>query len=320
MLWNALPEIITTVLEFFSRWYIIYTFEFMDLMQKIKRMTISALLADEILLALLVLKGGNAIDIAYDLSNRGSVDIDFSMEHDFTDIEKERIRNQSSDLLNKEFSKEGLFVFDVRFRDRPQVVRDEVKSFWGGYLLDFKVIEKEKYDAAGGDHDIIRKLAINMGSATSSTRFEVDISKYEFVGDKRAKDLEGTIIYVYSPEMIAIEKARALCQQNFKYRDIVYSMTAKSRARDFYDFHNLVETFGIDLKKQDNVELFRLIFDAKKVPLSYLAELAEQKELHRQSWGSVLNTISQRENVKEFDFYFDYLTSKVAHLNQSPNG
>ena len=47
----------------------------MDLLEKIKRMTIMSLMSDDILMALLVLKGGNAIDIPYDLSRRGSVDI-----------------------------------------------------------------------------------------------------------------------------------------------------------------------------------------------------------------------------------------------------
>src|ERR1700744_2318910 len=159
------------------------------IIDKVKRMTISALLADEVLMALLVLKGGNAIDIAYDLSNRGSVDIDFSMENDFTEAEKKRIVNQSADLLNTEFNREGLVVFDVRFRERPEVVRDEVKMFWGGYVLDFKTIEQEKYDAFGGDPEMIRRNAIALAGGNSSTRFEVDISKYEYVGDKRARDL-----------------------------------------------------------------------------------------------------------------------------------
>ena len=77
----------------------------MDLLEKIKRLTIVALLSDEILMALLVLKGGNAIDIAYDLSSRGSVDIDFSMEKDFSDEERVRVKNQSSAILNAEFNK-----------------------------------------------------------------------------------------------------------------------------------------------------------------------------------------------------------------------
>src|SRR5665213_963285 len=198
----------------------------MDLLEKIKRMTIVALLSDEILMALLVLKGGNAIDIAYDLSSRGSVDIDFSMEKDFSPEERIRVKNQSAAILNAEFNKEGLQVFDVNFNERPQKVNDAVKSFWGGYCLDFKVIQQEKYESLNGEIEAIRRNAIPI-SGNNSTKFEVDISKYEYVADKRAKDLEGTVIYVYSPEMIALEKFRALCQQNPEYRKVVYSMTPK---------------------------------------------------------------------------------------------
>lgn len=35
---------------------------------------------DDLLMQGLVLKGGNALQLAYDITNRGSIDIDFSME------------------------------------------------------------------------------------------------------------------------------------------------------------------------------------------------------------------------------------------------
>lgn len=291
----------------------------MDLLQKIKRMTISALVADEILMAILVLKGGNAIDIAYDLSNRGSVDIDFSMEKDFTEAEKRRIRNQGAGLLNAEFSKEGLAVFDVKFTERPEIIRDEVKSFWGGYCLEFKVIEQPKYEKAGGDLEIIRRNAIPL-SGNNSTRFEVDISKYEYITGKRTKDLEGAVLYVYSPEMLALEKLRALCQQNLAYRDVVFSMTPKSRARDFYDIHNLITTFSIDPALPENRELCGHIFEAKRVPMKYLLQIHEQRELHRQSWESVINTINQQESLMDFDYYVDFTLQIAAALYQNPKG
>lgn len=290
----------------------------MDKLQKIKRLTISALLADDILMALLVLKGGNAIDIGYDLSNRGSIDIDFSMENDFSPKELDYLRNQVESLLNEEFAKEGLVVFDVSLKEKPQVVNDAVKSFWGGYLLEFKVIEKDAFDSLNGDLEKMRRGAIPLEGGGSSTKFQVDISKFEYIRGKRSKDMDGIILQVYSPEMIVIEKTRALCQQNPNYRKVVFSMTPKSRGRDLYDFHNLVESFKIDLTNPENIELFNSIFDAKKVPLSYLNELNQQRELHRQSWDSVLQTINQNEEVKDFDYYFDYLLERVSHI--SPAG
>lgn len=284
-----------------------------NLVDLIKKLTISALLDDEVLVGLLVLKGGNAIDIVYDLSNRGSIDIDFSMEKDFTEKEMGYVRNQASGLLNREFGKSGLTVFDVRFIERPKKMDDEVKAFWGGYNVAFKVIETEKYKKLNGDLDQCRMNAIPI-SSNNSTIFEVDISKYEYVKDKIAKDLNGQIIYVYSPEMLALEKLRALCQQNADYIEVVYSMTAKSRARDFYDIHNLVTSFGLNLDSTENVELLKHIFDAKRVPLSYLGELEGQYDLHKGSWESVLDTIDVNERPQDFDYYFNFVNMIAAEL------
>lgn len=286
----------------------------LDLLEKIKRLTISALVSDELLMGILVLKGGNALNLAYDISNRGSIDIDFSMEKDFTEAEKIRIGNQVSSLLKNEFIKEDLSVFDVHFYEKPNKIEDAVKSFWGGYCLEFKTISTEKYEALGGELDQIRMNAIVIAS-NNSTKFVVDISKYEYVGEKKPKDIEGAVVYVYSPEMLALEKLRALCQQIPEYKDVVVRMTSKSRARDFYDIYSLTEAFVINFASNENIDLTKHIFDAKRVPLSYVSQLGEQREFHRQSWESVLGTINQKENMKEFDFYFDFVLDKFKHLS-----
>lgn len=286
----------------------------LDLLQKIKRLTISALVADDVLMGILVLKGGNALDLAYDISNRGSIDIDFSMEKDFTEEEKKRIGNQVSSLLKNEFIKEGLSVFDVKFYERPHKIEDSVKSFWGGYCLEFKTIPFETQKALGENVEELRKNAIEIAT-NHSTKFEVDISKYEYVGKKRPKDIEGATVYVYSPEMLVIEKVRALCQQVSEYKTVVLHMTAKSRARDFYDIYNLCQSFNIDFTSKENVELAKHIFEAKHVPLSYIKKLEDYREHHRHSWESVLGTISQKEHLKDFDFYFNFVLEKLKDLD-----
>ena len=284
-----------------------------ETLRKIKRLTISALVADDILMGILVLKGGNALDLAYDITNRGSIDIDFSMEKDFSEKEKKRLIRKFEYLLNKEFSKENLVVFDIHFTDRPQNMNDAVKSFWGGYLLEFKIIQSDKFDTLNGDLEAIRRNALPI-YADNSTKFTVDISKYEYVADKRAKDIEGAIVYVYSPEMLALEKLRALCQQNPNYKEFVFSITSKSRARDFYDIYNLTESFSINFKASENIELCTHIFEAKRVPLHYISLINEQRELHRQSWESVVSTVNQKERLKDFDFYFEYVVNLFSHL------
>lgn len=287
-----------------------------DLLKQIKLLTITALVSDEILVGLLVLKGGNALDIGYDLSDRGSIDIDFSMEKDFTEDERNRVKNQSEGLLNKEFNQAGLYVFDTKLLERPKHIKEEVQDFWGGYCLQFKSIELDKAKQFEYDIEKIRRNAIAI-AGDNSTVFEVDISKYEYVGKKRAKDLDGATVYIYSPEMLALEKVRALCQQNSAYRKVVLSMTPKSRARDFFDIHNLCQSFNLDFTDPENIEIAQHIFNAKKVPMHYIAELDDQKEFHRQSWDSVVATIGTEHEVKEFDYYFDFVKRTFLHLVKS---
>jgi predicted nucleotidyltransferase component of viral defense system len=281
-----------------------------DWLQKVKRHTIAALVSDDLLVGILVLKGGNALDLAYEISNRGSIDIDFSIERDFTNEEKGRLLSQISHLLNTEFAKIKLVAFDIKFSERPQKINDAVAYFWGGYLLEFKVIEEEKFKVHGNDEEVLRRNAIPLHQ-DKSTKFTVDISKYEYIGSKRPKDIEGAVVYVYSPEMLAIEKLRALCQQVSDYRSIVHSFTPKPRARDFYDIYNLISTFNIDLSHSENIELIKNIFSAKRVPLEYLSLLSDYKEFHRQNWESVLITVMEREGLKEYDYYFDFVLSLV---------
>lgn len=92
-------------------------------------------------------------------------------------------------------------------------------------------------------------------------------------------------------------------------------MTSRSRARDFYDIYNLSESFSIDFKSSENIELCKHIFEAKRVPLSYITLISEQREFHRQSWESVISTVNQKENLKDFDFYFDYAINISNHLS-----
>lgn len=59
---------------------------------EIRRVTITALFSDEVLFEHLVLKGGNALSLVYGLTDRTSLDLDFSMDADFPDIEDARRR------------------------------------------------------------------------------------------------------------------------------------------------------------------------------------------------------------------------------------
>jgi len=283
------------------------------LLERIKRFTIAALLADDLLMGVLVLKGGNALGLAYDMTNRGSLDIDFSMEKDFTDAEKTRIKNQATYLLNDEFNKAGLRAIDVQFLDRPGKIDSSVKDFWGGYQLSFKIVTEDVYQKFKEDQQSLRVNSISLTSGDKKT-YTVDISKYEYIGKVRPQEIDGTVIQVYTPVMLALEKVRAICQQDKKYRDVIISMTQRPRARDFYDIYNLYATFNLDFTSKENVELIKHVFSAKRVPLNFICRIPIEYDLHLNDWESVLQTIGRKEEVKDFKFYFDFVVSSFSFL------
>jgi predicted nucleotidyltransferase component of viral defense system len=62
----------------------------------IKKLVLIALVSDDELMETLVLKGGNALLMAYDLSLRASWDLDFSISEDFKNIEDAKKRMEDS--------------------------------------------------------------------------------------------------------------------------------------------------------------------------------------------------------------------------------
>ncbi len=125
----------------------------------------------------------------------------------------------------------------------------------------------------------------------------------------------GTVLFVYTPEMIVIEKLRALCQSIPEYKEIIPSARTKGRARDFYDIWNICSQYPIDFTLKENIVLINEIFKAKKVPIDFLYLLSEYKDLQKENWISVESTLSAENNG--FDFYFDYtmdLVDKIKNL------
>lgn len=287
----------------------------MDISQikKIQKLTVAALVSDETLMGSLVLKGGNALDIAYDIHSRGSLDIDFSISGNLSEFEQNKVEFQTKKLLEEEFFNEKLKIFDYKFYEKPDQIADEVKDFWGGYKIEFKIINIDIYNNHDKDIDYLRRNAIVV-NPNNSTKFTVDISKYEYIDQKKKKEIDGSLVYVYTPEMIAIEKLRALCQQVSQYKEIVHTITAKSRARDFYDIHKITESFRIDFESNENIALVNNIFSSKRVPLSYIKKLSEYKDFHKESWDSVKDTINSNEEVEEFEFYFEFVLNLFKHL------
>lgn len=278
------------------------------LLDKIKLMTLRALMHDEKLMYGLVLKGGNAMQLVYDITDRASMDIDFSIEGDFSEFEYQRISGTLEALLNDEFQKENLIVFDVKFIEKPKTNKVKV---WKGYNIEFKVAYKEKWFE--DDIDKTRREAIKI--LGESTKFSIDISSFEYISNAKKYDLDGTVMLVYTPEMIVIEKLRALCQSIPEYQKIIPTARVKGRARDFYDIWNICNEYSIDIASPENQILIKEIFKAKKVPVTFLNLLIEYKDLQRENWKSVEETLSSDNNG--FDYYFNHameLISKIKNL------
>jgi len=273
---------------------------------EIRRRTIVALFSDDVLFDELVLKGGNAISLIYGFGNRASLDLDFSIESDFTDLAETERRIFAA--LDKKFGEVGFSVFDKKFGRRPERERPTAGPRWGGYQLEFKLIEKSKEATFGGRLDDIRRNALVVGPGQLRC-FTVDLSKYEYCAGKMEKELDDYTIYVYSPEMIVIEKLRAICQQLPAYQ---LNPNKRARARDFYDIHLVVTAEQMDVTTDKNLALLKDIFQTKEVPLNLLDGITDSYEQHRLDWPAVKDSVSAP--LQEFEFYFQFVLEKAARI------
>lgn len=267
---------------------------------------IIALFSDDVLFHHLVLKGGNALNLVHGLGTRTSLDVDFSMDQDFSDIDEARDRIFRA--LRDRMESLELVVFDESFVVEPDLWGTSRRERWGGYQIQFKLIEKEKYSALNSQP---RKRQINakvIGPA-QERNFKIQISKWEYCDPKQELKLDDYTIYVYPPVLIAIEKLRAICQQMPEY---TFRGHKKPRGRDFYDIFTVVSESAVDLTTPANLEIARHVFEAKHVPLSLLQLVPSQREFHRPDWPNVQNSVSGE--IQGFDFYFDFVLEQTMQL------
>lgn len=284
-----------------SKSYIVLLVDLAD----VRRLVIIAMFSDDVLFGKLVLKGGNAISLIYKYGARGSLDVDFSIEGEFEDTEDAARRITRA--LTDRFDAAGFIVFDCAFGPRPLTPSVDNPK-WGGYRIQFKIIERDKHRRFNGELDAIRRNATVIGPVQQRV-FNIDISRWEFCEGKTETKLDEFAIYVYTPPMLAIEKIRAICQQMPEY---LMRVAKTARARDFYDIHVIVEESKINLTDPENLELVRQIFTAKEAPLVLIGLIEKYREFHRQDWPSVEATVGQ--GLKPFDFYFDYVVGVAKKL------
>ena len=277
--------------------------------EEIKKRIVVGLFSDDELLDLLVLKGGNALEMVHAIADRASFDLDFSIATRFDDVKEieQRIRK----ALEREFARVDLVVFDLSLEERPLKRSARVPDWWGGYQVGFKLADRALFERYGGDIERVRREAVVVGPQEKRI-YKIDISAYEFVRTKQRDELDDLTVYVYSLEMIVIEKLRAICQQMERYP---YNTTRSPRARDFFDICQIMKVKAIDLTAKENVDLAQDIFQAKQVSMELLNAIADTREFHRSDWDSVRDSV--RGETLAFDAYFDSVLKLVAGLKLS---
>lgn len=274
---------------------------------EIRKRTIIALFSDDELIDQLVLKGGNALSLIHRVSSRSSLDLDFSLETDIKDLEG--FRGRVFRALNDRFDSIGYRIFDETLKPRPPFLDEDERPWWGGYQLKFKLIERQRFEQLKGHPAKLQVNSLPVGPGQRRV-FNVDFSKNEHTRGKQAVELDDYTIYVYTLEMLVIEKLRALCQQMDEYELRPHST---ARARDFYDIHLVLTTTEIDLASKENMDLLKQIFGAKKVPVTLLGLLPQYRELHRPDWSSVEITV--KDELQDYDYYFDFVVEQVRRLD-----
>jgi hypothetical protein len=269
-----------------------------------------ALYSDDALMERLVLKGGNLLDLVYGISARSSADIDFSVDGDLGSLEELRIRLENA--LKATFREIGYEVFDMRVREVPPNLTPDMAEFWGGYRADFKIIERTLFEQYEGRLENIRRNAASIGKR-GSTKFEIDISKHEYCEPKRAYELDYLTVYAYTPVMMICEKLRAICQQMPEYVRMVGNKPS-ARARDFIDIFVVAERYEVDFGATGMIQTLPKVFAAKRVPVHFLPQVPNYREYHRADYESVKATMKPSYHLRDFDYYFNFVTANVARL------
>lgn len=280
----------------------------------IKRLAVLAMISDDTLMELLYFKGGSALNMIYGISDRASLDLDFSMAESLTEEEQSDISARIERALVETFAEENYHVYDINFLPRPKNLREELQGFWGGYQVEFKVTTQEDATRYADNLQGLRTNSIIVGEK-NKRRFKIDISAHEYCASSVDKEFEDYTIQVYTEEMIVFEKLRALCQQLEKYTELIQAQKPRARGRDYYDIYVIMDHFDIDLNNEENKQLLRNIFSIKKVPLDFIQLLRGDLERHRENFeNSVRDTVGEGETPPSFKECTEYVLSLFEPL------
>jgi hypothetical protein len=240
------------------------------------------------------------------VGSRASLDMDFSVQNSFSELDKTRTRMFNT--LRREFESIGYVMFEEKLEVKPSHKPADQPEWWGGYMVEFKLAGRAVYEKLRNDVESLRRNSEVLGPA-QQRKYSIDISHHEFCEGKVQREVDDYVIYVYSLEMIAAEKLRAICQQMPEY---FHNRTKTPRARDFYDIHQIVVENNIDLTTPENMSTLVAIFAAKQVPLELMDKIGGHRDFHALDWPSVTASISGSH--ESFDSYFDFVVELASKL------
>jgi len=272
-------------------------------LRKVRIAAIVALASDDFLASILVLKGGQALDLVHEIGSRSSLDIDYSLSKTLYEFAELALKAESA--LRVRFDDLGYELFD--FRLDPRHSEAEVL----GAEINFKLIERTQAQEMGNDLERMRRESLVV-SKNQRRKLEIQLSLNELcTEDCETVVLDGIDLKVYRPRLIAIEKLRALCQQLPEYK---LRANKTPRARDFYDIVAIQETTDLDFADPETQSLVRRVFAIKHVPLEFIGALKESREFHRPDWQSVIDSVPKSISLEPFDFYFERTLSLSSAL------
>jgi len=71
------------------------------------------------------------------------------------------------------------------------------------------------------------------------------------------------------------------------------------------------------LTSKKSISSLKEIFKIKKVHLSIMGQLENYREFHRDSFTAVIDTVFKSDQLKDYDFYFDYVLDKVELITKN---
>ena len=283
--------------------------------KEVRKLAIQAIYLNDDLSNILVLKGGNALSIL-ELTRRESYDLDFSL-YECT-MEAEELEEKFKTAITNFFEENDYKIIKFEFKVKPKKEIAPKLFKWGGYAIEFKFIDIDKYTKIT---QTTREATVKSAYAQEYVNMTgtndpvlIELSKNEYCEGFNEREFEDITLKIYSPWMIIFEKLRAICQQMDEY---ALRSTSTPRTRDLFEKFTTSKAYVLDRTSEEEIEdlkeLCQNIFKIKEVDMSLLERLEEYKDFHEQSFQKVVDSVleDERSNLKSFDFYFNE-TQKMA--------